>query len=211
MDDTIHELEKEQMRGDLPAFAPGDTVRVRIRVREGEKERIQPFEGVCIARRGSGMNATFTLRRVSGGVGVERIFPLHSPSITGLEVVRRGDVRRAKLYYLRKRRGKRARVRERKWWLDKAAMAEQEAALAAQMAAAVAAGEIAAEELAEPGVETPGDEAEPSSAETDVQPPDETEAAAEPEAPAAEAEAPPEASAEEDTGEAAQAEEDRGP
>ncbi len=94
-------------------------MRIRIRVTEGGKERVQPFEGVCIARRGAGINATFTLRRISGGVGVERIFPLHSPQIAGLEVVRRGDVRRAKLYYLRKRRGKRARVRERKWWLDK--------------------------------------------------------------------------------------------
>ena len=79
---------------------------------------MQPFEGVCIARRGSGLGETFTLRRVSGGVGVERIFPLQSPAIASLEVVRRGDVRRAKLYYLRARRGKRARVRERRWWLD---------------------------------------------------------------------------------------------
>lgn len=119
MDPRIAEIEEGYTRSDLPAFAPGDTVRVRVRVREGAKERIQPFEGVCIARRGAGISATFTLRRISGGVGVERIFPLHSPSIVGLEVVRRGDVRRAKLYYLRQRRGKRARVRERKWWLDK--------------------------------------------------------------------------------------------
>lgn len=119
MDPRIAEIEEGYTRSDLPAFAPGDTVRVRVRVREGAKERVQPFEGVCIARRGAGISATFTLRRISGGVGVERIFPLHSPSIVGLEVVRRGDVRRAKLYYLRQRRGKRARVRERKWWLDK--------------------------------------------------------------------------------------------
>lgn len=119
MDPRIAEIEKEYKRDDLPSFAPGDTIRVRVRVREGDKERVQPFEGVCIACRGAGASATFTLRRVSGGVGVERIFPLHSPWITGLEVVRRGDVRRAKLYYLRERRGKRARVRERKWWLDK--------------------------------------------------------------------------------------------
>ena len=118
MDPRIAAIEEGYKRSDLPAFAPGDTVRVRVRVKEGAKERIQPFEGVCIARRGAGVNATFTLRRISGGVGVERIFPLHSPWIAGLEVVRRGDVRRAKLYYLRKRRGKRARVRERKWWLD---------------------------------------------------------------------------------------------
>ncbi len=127
MDPRIREIEKTYLRNDLPAFAPGDTVRVRVRVREGDKERVQPFEGVCIARRGGGLNETFTLRRVSGGVGVERIFPLHSPWIAGLEVVRRGDVRRAKLYYLRARRGKRARVRERKWWLDKAHQAEREA------------------------------------------------------------------------------------
>lgn len=119
MDPRIAAIEKEYMRTDLPAFSPGDTVRVRVRVREGDKERIQPFEGICIARRGAGVNATFMLRRVSGGVGVERIFPLHSPWIAGLEVVRRGDVRRAKLYYLRSRKGKRAKVRERKWWLDK--------------------------------------------------------------------------------------------
>ncbi len=119
MDPRIAGIEEGYKRTDLPAFAPGDTVRVRVRVKEGQKERVQPFEGICISRRGAGINATFTLRRISGGVGVERIFPLHSPWIAGLEVVRRGDVRRAKLYYLRQRRGKRARVRERKWWLDK--------------------------------------------------------------------------------------------
>ena len=125
MDPRIAEIEKGYIRTDLPAFAPGDTVRVRVRVREGDKERVQPFEGICIARRGAGVNATFTLRRVSGGVGVERIFPLHSPWIEGLEVVRRGDVRRAKLYYLRARKGKRARVRERRWWLDRESIAER--------------------------------------------------------------------------------------
>lgn len=120
MDPKIREIEQEYMREDIPAFEPGDTVRVRVRVKEGDKERLQAFEGVCISRRGSGVNETFTVRKVSGGVGVERIFPLHTPSIAGIEVVRRGHVRRAKLYYLRKLRGKKARVRERSWWLDQA-------------------------------------------------------------------------------------------
>jgi large subunit ribosomal protein L19 len=116
VDPRIAEIEKQQVRSDLPAFAPGDTVRVMVRVKEGQKERVQAFEGICIARRGAGLNATFTVRKISGGVGVERIFPEHSPSIAGIEVIRRGHVRRAKLYYLRARRGKRARVRERRWW-----------------------------------------------------------------------------------------------
>lgn len=116
MDPRIAEIEQKQIRSDLPAFSPGDTVRVLVRVVEGAKERIQAFEGICISRRGSKLNETFTVRKISGGVGVERIFPVHSPTIAGVEVVRRGHVRRAKLYYLRARRGKRARVRERRWW-----------------------------------------------------------------------------------------------
>ncbi len=118
MDPRIQEIEKDYIRRDLPAFDPGDTIRVRVRVVEGKKERIQAFEGICIARSGGSVSETFTVRKISGGVGVERIFPLHSPSIAGIEVVRRGQVRRAKLYYLRKRVGKRARVRERRWWLS---------------------------------------------------------------------------------------------
>ncbi len=118
MDPRIAEIEQEYRRTDLPAFEPGDTVRVRVRVAEGDKERIQAFEGICIGRRGAGISETFTVRKISGGVGVERIFPLHSPALAGIEVVRRGHVRRAKLYYLRARRGKKARVRERSWWLE---------------------------------------------------------------------------------------------
>lgn len=121
MDPRIAEIERKQVRTDLPAFSPGDTVRVLVKVVEGAKTRIQAFEGICIARRGAGLNETFTVRKVSGGVGVERIFPIHSPTIDSVEVVRRGHVRRAKLYYLRARRGKRARVRERRWWESGAA------------------------------------------------------------------------------------------
>ncbi|MFN2398625.1 MAG: 50S ribosomal protein L19 [Gemmatimonadaceae bacterium] len=108
------ETQKEYMRTDVPAFRAGDTLRVNVRVKEGEKERLQAYEGVCIARRGSGVSETFTVRKVSNGVGVERIFPVHSPMIAAVEVVRRGRVRRAKLYYLRAASGKAARIRENK-------------------------------------------------------------------------------------------------
>lgn len=114
MADLLREIEREQLKEDIPDFGPGDTVRVLYRVREGEKERIQAFEGVCLGRRGAGMNASFTVRKVSGGVGVERVFPLNSPFIKGIEVVRRGRVRRAKLYYLRELRGKAARIQEKR-------------------------------------------------------------------------------------------------
>jgi len=108
------ETEKEWLRGDIPPFRPGDTLRVNVRVREGDKERVQAFEGVCIARRGSGVSESFTVRKISNGVGVERIFPVHSPMIAAINVVRRGKVRRAKLYYLRNATGKATRIRERK-------------------------------------------------------------------------------------------------
>jgi large subunit ribosomal protein L19 len=108
------ETQKEYMRDDIPAFRPGDTLRVNVRVREGEKERIQAFEGVCIARKHGGVSESFTVRKISGGVGVERIFPLHSPMIASIELVRQGRVRRAKLYYLRNLRGKAARIKERR-------------------------------------------------------------------------------------------------
>lgn len=105
---------REGLRNDIPGFDPGDTVRVMVRVKEGEKERLQAFEGVVIARRGGGISENFTVRKVSAGVGVERIFPLHSPIIASVDVVRRGRVRRAKLYYLRQLSGKAARIRERR-------------------------------------------------------------------------------------------------
>ena len=112
--DLLQEIERDQIRDGIPDVRPGDTVRVLVRVVEGEKERLQPFEGVCIARKGGGVRETMTVRRVSSGVGIERIFPLHSPSIAELKVLRRGKVRRAKLYYLRGRRGKKARIKEKR-------------------------------------------------------------------------------------------------
>jgi large subunit ribosomal protein L19 len=112
--DVLQELERSQLRKDIPQFAPGDTLKVLYRVREGDKERIQAFEGVCLGRRGSGAGETFTVRKISGGVGVERVFPLQAPTIKGVEVVRRGRVRRAKLYYLRNLRGKAARIQEKR-------------------------------------------------------------------------------------------------
>jgi large subunit ribosomal protein L19 len=110
----IEQLEKEQMRLDHPDFGPGDNVKVHVKIKEGEKERIQVFQGVVISKRKGGTNATFTVRKVSYGVGVERIFPLHSPALDKIEVVTRGRVRRAKIYYLRKLRGKAARIKERR-------------------------------------------------------------------------------------------------
>ena len=110
----IEILEKEQLRSDIPQFAPGDTVRVHARIVEGTRERIQVFEGVVIARQGTGVRETFTVRRIASGVGVERLFPVHSPRIAKIEVTRRGIVRRAKLYYLRGRTGKAARIREKR-------------------------------------------------------------------------------------------------
>lgn len=113
MNRTVEKVQESQLRNDMPDFRPGDTIRVHVRIREaeGEKERVQPFEGVVISRRGRLASASFTLRRVSFGIGVERIFPVHSPVIQSVEVVRRGKVRRAKLYYLRNLKGKAARIR----------------------------------------------------------------------------------------------------
>jgi len=112
--EKIQLIEKEQMRLDHPDFGPGDNVKVHVKIREGEKERIQVFQGVVISKRKGNTNATFTVRKVSYGIGVERIFPLHSPALDKIEVVTRGRVRRAKIYYLRKLRGKAARIKERR-------------------------------------------------------------------------------------------------
>ncbi|MCA1905749.1 MAG: 50S ribosomal protein L19 [Desulfarculus sp.] len=107
-------IAREQMRVDIPLFRAGDTVKVHVRIKEGEKERIQVFEGVVLRRRGDGMGASFTVRKVSNGVGVERIFPLHSPIIDQVELVTEGRVRQGRIYYLRKLRGKAARIKERR-------------------------------------------------------------------------------------------------
>lgn len=112
MSDIIKELEKQHYRAEVPNFKPGDTVRAHVRVVEGARERIQVFEGVVIKRQGAGLKETFTLRRMSYGVGVERTFPVHAPKVDKIEVIRRGRVRRAKLYYLRQRTGKAARIKE---------------------------------------------------------------------------------------------------
>jgi large subunit ribosomal protein L19 len=116
---VLQELEQEQIAArtqerPIPEFGPGDTVRINVKVVEGSRERIQAFEGVCIARKNRGINSSFTVRKISYGEGVERIFPLYSPQIAGIEVVRRGRVRRAKLYYLRGRTGKAARIQEKR-------------------------------------------------------------------------------------------------
>ncbi|MEO7217933.1 MAG: 50S ribosomal protein L19 [Gemmatimonadaceae bacterium] len=111
---AFSETQKEWLRTDVPPFRAGDTVRVNVRVKEGDKERVQAFEGVCLARRGAGVSASFTVRKISNGIGVERIFPLHSPMLADITVVRRGRVRRAKLFYLRALTGKATRIKERK-------------------------------------------------------------------------------------------------
>lgn len=109
----IEELENEQLKKDVPEFSPGDTVVVQVKVKEGNRERLQAFEGVVIARRNRGLNSAFTVRKISHGEGVERVFQTHSPAIAAIKVKRRGDVRRAKLYYLRERSGKSARIKEK--------------------------------------------------------------------------------------------------
>ena len=113
MSKIIAELEAEQLKTDVPAFAPGDTVVVQVRVKEGERERLQAFEGVVIAKRNRGINSAFTVRKISSGEGVERVFQTHSPLVAEIKVKRRGKVRRSKLYYLRGRTGKAARIKEK--------------------------------------------------------------------------------------------------
>ncbi|MBQ9789994.1 MAG: 50S ribosomal protein L19 [Clostridia bacterium] len=113
MSNIIDAIEKDGLRTDLPAFNIGDTVKVFVKVKEGNRERLQGFEGVVIARRNGGIRETFTVRRVSFGIGVERTFPLHSPKIDHIEIIRKGDVRRAKLYYLRERSGKSAKIKSK--------------------------------------------------------------------------------------------------
>lgn len=113
--EKIEQLERENMRMDIPAFVAGDTVIVHVKIKEGEKERIQAFQGVVISRRNGTSRATFTVRKVSYGIGVERIFPMHSPIIDKVEVITHGRVRRAKIYYLRKLRGKAARIKEKRF------------------------------------------------------------------------------------------------
>jgi large subunit ribosomal protein L19 len=113
MSNIIEQLEQEQLRKDIPDFSPGDTVTVQVKVKEGDRERLQAFEGVVIAKRNRGMNSAFTVRKISNGVGVERVFQTHSPSIGSVKVKRKGAVRRAKLYYLRELSGKSARIKEK--------------------------------------------------------------------------------------------------
>ena len=125
----VQQIEKEQVEKlsserPVPEFGPGDTVRVNVRVVEGTRERVQAYEGVCIARKNDGLNSAFTVRKISYGEGVERVFPLYSPRLDSIEVVRRGKVRRAKLYYLRGRRGKSARIAEKNTWTKNKAATE---------------------------------------------------------------------------------------
>jgi large subunit ribosomal protein L19 len=156
-------IERSFLRSDVPVFRPGDTVRVHVRVVEGNRERVQVFQGVVIRRQGGGLRETFTVRKISFGVGVERTFPVHSPSIAKLEVVQRGRVRRAKLYYLRDLRGKKARIRERR--VDESKIAAAEAAQREAVESGLGADELA--EAEEPdAAEASAGEAGTSEAET---------------------------------------------
>jgi large subunit ribosomal protein L19 len=166
-------IEQSYLRNDIPEFRPGDTVRVHVRVVEGSRERVQVFQGVVIGRQHGGLRETFTVRKISFGVGVERTFPLHSPSIAKLEVVSRGQVRRAKLYYLRELRGKKARIRERR--IDDAKLAAMEAAN--QAGAEEPEGADEPDGLEDPGSTAAVDEASQEPAEAEAAQPAEAEAA----------------------------------
>jgi large subunit ribosomal protein L19 len=178
MSSVIDSIERAQLRQGLPNFAPGDRVRVHFQVIEGNRKRTQVFEGVVLKRQGSGVRETFTVRKQSFGVGVERTFPLHSPKIEKLEVAARGDVRRAKLYYLRGRIGKAARVAERRWGIDDDVVAAP-AAAGAETAAVDAEG-VSQEEVV-PVESEGGDESVDATAETEA-PAAETDEAVEPDA-----------------------------
>jgi large subunit ribosomal protein L19 len=183
MSSVIDKIERDQLRKGLPSFGPGDRVRVHFQVIEGSRKRTQVFEGVVLRRQGSGVRETFTVRKQSFGVGVERTFPLHSPKIEKLEVAARGDVRRAKLYYLRGRIGKAARVAERRWGIDEDMVSTPDTA------EAIDAEGVGQDEVVP--VETPEEPA--AAAEEAPEASDETsepEAAEQPEAPEAEAEQP---------------------
>jgi large subunit ribosomal protein L19 len=173
MSSVIDSIERAQLRKGLPKFAPGDRVRVHFQVIEGNRRRIQVFEGVVLRRQGSGVRETFTVRKQSFGVGVERTFPLHSPKIEKLEVAARGDVRRAKLYYLRGRIGKAARVAERRWGIDDDVVAAP--AAASDETTAVDAEGVGQEEAAPVEAEGAGEGVE-ATAETDAEAATETDA-----------------------------------
>ena len=177
MSSVIDSIERAQLKEGLPSFGPGDRVRVHFQVIEGTRKRTQVFEGVVLRRQGSGVRETFTVRKQSFGVGVERTFPLHSPKIEKLEVAARGDVRRAKLYYLRGRIGKAARVAERRWGIDDDVVS----APAAAAAVATDAEGVAQDEVVPTEAEA-AEAAETPEAEQDAAPEASTEAAAEPEA-----------------------------
>ncbi len=196
MSSVIQDIERSQVRKGLPSFDPGDRVRVHFQVVEGQRRRTQVFEGIVIKRQGSGVRETFTVRKQSFGVGVERTFPLHSPKIEKLEIAARGDVRRAKLYYLRGRIGKAARVAERRWGIDEELISAP-AATEAEPEATDAEGVSQAQEDAE---------AQPEASEAEEAAAPEAEEAAAPEASEAEA-TKPEPEAEEKTEEPAEAEE----
>jgi large subunit ribosomal protein L19 len=183
MSSVIDKIERDQLRQGLPSFGPGDRVRVHFQVIEGTRKRTQVFEGVVLRRQGTGVRETFTVRKQSFGVGVERTFPLHSPKIEKLEVAARGDVRRAKLYYLRGRIGKAARVAERRWGIDDEVVAAPSAAApAATDAEGVAQGEVVPTET-EQADAVPEAEQETAAAADEASEPE----AAEPEAPETEA------------------------